>query len=302
MTCENDGLTNSTCAQNERQRRVELGVLCVLACLMFGCEIRPKPMLHLVEYQSGQTCVSHPDDCPWADLERQAQFTALTNCLLSGATTLHMDDVPLSEGTSQTVVAPHVPRFGYAHVTRFGDEARNCQAHEAMCQVSSRHDRTRTWAACGTESVQGPLRGGSSLAAADRVTESEVLTGRLVEQRNEFGVPHGLDGPDQFFTFTLAKPTWMEIAVAANVAFWSGKVGLVRAPWQPALYLLGTDGTTVKTGHAHRAGVTALFPGELAPGTYVIVVDSSMREWSRGDGVYRLYIGFNEHLMGPPIQ
>jgi hypothetical protein len=107
-----------------------------------------------------------------------------------------------------------------------------------------------------------------------------------------------LDGPDHFFTFTLAKPTRMEMAVAANAAFWSGKAGLVRTPWQPALYLLGADGTILKTGHMHRAGVMALFPAELEPGTYVIVVDSSMREWSRGDGVYRLYVGFNEHLMG----
>jgi hypothetical protein len=302
MAYDNVEQVDSTCVRGGKRLRLGLSSLCALACLLLGCEIRPKPFEHTVEYQSGHICAPHADRCPWTVLERQAQFAALVNCLLSGATTLHIDDARPPDRAPQTVVAPRAPRFGYAHVTPPGDEVASCPAHETVCQVASRHDRELTWAACGTESTDAPLRGGSTVSDADRVTESVVLTGRLVDRRNGFDVPQGLDGPDQFFTFTLAEPTRMEIAVAANAAFWSGKAGLVRAPWQPGVFLLDVGGATLKTGHTHRAGVTALFPEALAPGTYVIVVDSSMREWSRGDGVYRLYVGFNEHLMGRPIR
>jgi hypothetical protein len=77
--------------------------------------------------------------------------------------------------------------------------------------------------------------------------------------------------------------------------------GLVHAPWQPTLYLLSADGATIKEGQVFRAGVTYLFPADLQPGTYYVVVDSSLREWSREDGLYRLYVGLNQELMGPLV-
>lgn len=78
-------------------------------------------------------------------------------------------------------------------------------------------------------------------------------------------------------------------------------MGLVRSAWQPALYLLSSDGTRLQEGYVLRAGVTALFPSEREPGTYFLVVDSSAQEWMRGDGLYRLYLGRNGNLMGPII-
>ncbi|HNA48767.1 MAG TPA: hypothetical protein PK312_16385, partial [Nitrospira sp.] len=83
---------------------------------------------------------------------------------------------------------------------------------------------------------------------ADRLTESIVVTGRLSEGTDEFHSPHGLDGPDHFYTFALAQRTRMEIAVAANTSHWSDAVGLTRAAWQPALYLLSADGAMLKEG------------------------------------------------------
>jgi hypothetical protein len=154
----------STPAKFERRIALVFEVMGTLACLLPGCEIKPKPFEHTVEYQSDHTCASHPDHCPWTALERQARFAALVNCLLSGATTLYIDDTRPPERAPQAVVAPRAPRFGYAHVTRPGDEVSNSPAHGTVCQVASRHDRELTWATCGTESTNVPLRCGSSIA------------------------------------------------------------------------------------------------------------------------------------------
>ncbi len=80
---------------------------------------------------------------------------------------------------------------------------------------------------------------------------------------------------------------------------WSGVVSLVRSAWQPALWLLSSDGTRLQAGYVLRAGVTALFPSELGPGTYYLAGDTSLSEWNRGDGLYRLYVGFGQTLMEP---
>lgn len=145
------------------------------------------------------------------------------------------------------------------------------------------------------------LRGGEDFAHADRITETVVLTGTLAQANDDYRPPDGLDGPDHVYRFTLTERTRIEAAVAANRATWSGVVGLVQSAWQPAFSLLSYDGARLQQGYVLRAGVTALFPFELEPGTYYLVVDSSIPEWKRGDGLYRLYLGFNTHLMGPTV-
>ena len=52
------------------------------------CAVRLKPVVHTVPYQSDIVCAADTKDCPWARLEEQAKFSALINCLLSGATVL----------------------------------------------------------------------------------------------------------------------------------------------------------------------------------------------------------------------
>lgn len=274
------------------------GGLIFIASSVLGCEVRPKPVQQAVEYRSGLACVPTPQVCPWANLDRQARFAALVNCLLAGATALQTEESRTADSSELSIVAPVEPRYGYEHATDLGAE-RTCPTHETVCQVSSRHERGVTWATCGTESMKDvPLRGGSGVAHAERLTESVVVSGRLTEATNEFRPPHGLNGPDHFYSFTLSEKTRMESAVAANTSYWSNVAGLVHSPWQPALYLLSADGTAIKQGQVFRAGITSFLPANLQPGTYYLVVDSSLGEWSRGDGSYRLYVGFNENLMG----
>ncbi|MGI9301677.1 MAG: hypothetical protein ACR2RB_03070, partial [Gammaproteobacteria bacterium] len=76
----------------------------------------------------------------------------------------------------------------------------------------------------------------------------------------------------------------------------------LRSPWQPALYLLAGDGSLLDEAGVWRAGVSYLFPAELPPGRYYLVVDSSQREFTRGDGMYRLYVGLGRDHMGPVVE
>ncbi len=271
--------------------------------LLAGCEIRPKPFVHLVEYRSGSACTSGPADCPWETLQREAEFSALVNCVLAGANVLEI----VEEGgwpagdKARRVVAPLPPRYGYERVAT-GNEEALCPAERTSCSVASRYEREFTWATCGTRPLtDAELRGGEDFAQADRITGSVVLTGTLAQANDDYRPPDGLDGPDHVYRFTLTERTRIETAVAANRATWSGVVGLVRSAWQPALSLLSSDGARLQQGYVLRAGVTALFPSELDPGTYYLVVDSSMPEWKRGDGLYRLFLGFNQTLMGPVV-
>ncbi len=278
-----------------------LGLVCV-ASMVLGCEVRLKPILHTVQYQSDVACAPNPKDCPWARLEEQAQFLALVNCLLAGATVVRIEESGQAVGGElDEVVAPLQPRYGYEHVTAGGD-GKACPASKTVCSVVSRHERELTWATCGTRPVQRvAMRGGHDLTSADRLSDTVVVTGTLAEATNEFASPQGMDGPDHFYTFTLTERTRVETAVASNNSYWSsrGSRGLLRSAWQPALYLLSAGGTRMEEGNVLRAGVTYLFPAVLEPGTYYLVVDSSKREWSRGKGTYRLYLGLNERLMGP---
>lgn len=275
-----------------------IGGLIFIVSSVLGCEVRPRPVQQAVEYRSGLACVPRPQDCPWANLDRQARFAALVNCLLAGATALRAEEARTADSSELSIVAPVEPRYGYEYATDLG-AGKTCPSHETACQVASRHERGLTWATCGTQfAKEVPLRGGNDLAHPDRLTESVVVTGRLTEATNEFRPPHGLNGPDHFYTFTLSEKTRMESAVAANTSYWSNVAGLVHSPWQPALHLLSADGRVIKQGQVFRAGITSFLPADLQPGTYYLVVDSSMGEWSRGDGFYRLYVGFNEDLMG----
>ncbi len=135
------------------------------------------------------------------------------------------------------------------------------------------------------------------MAHADQLRESVVITGSLAASTDTFQSPDGLDGPDQYYTFTLTEKTAIETAVGANSSEWSSTKGH-RAPWQPGLFLLDADGQKIREGHVWRAGVTYLLPLQLNAGTYYLVVDSSQRELSRGDGRYRLYLGLNQNHMG----
>lgn len=276
-----------------------------ISVLLTGCEIRPKPFAHLVEYRSSSACMPESADCPWEKLRREAEFSALVNCLLAGANVLEIledGDKPEDDGVRR-VVAPLPPRYGYERAASASRDAASCPAEAASCAVASRYDREFTWATCGTRSLADTeLRGGEQLVDADDITDSVVLTGTLAQANDDYRPPDGLDGPDHVYRFTLANPTRIEAAVAANRAIWSGIVGLVRSAWQPALSLLSSDGVRLQQGYVLRAGVTALFPSELDPGTYYLVVDSSMLESKRGDGLYRLYVGFNQTLMGPVVR
>lgn len=271
--------------------------------LLVGCEIRPKPFVHLVEYRSGSACASGPADCPWEKLRREAEFAALVNCVLAGANVIEI----VEEGggpagdTARRVVTPVPPRYGYERVAA-ANHGDSCSAELTSCSIASRYEREFTWATCGTRPLpDAELRGGEDLDHADRITDTVVLTGTLAQAHNDYGPPDGLDGPDHVYRFTLTKRTRIEAAVAANRATWSGVVGLVRSAWQPAFSLLSSDDARLQKGYALRAGVTALFPSELEPGTYYLVVDSSTAEWKRGDGLYRLYVGFDLALMGPMV-
>ncbi|MBX3305383.1 MAG: hypothetical protein KF751_04945 [Nitrospira sp.] len=276
--------------------------LTTVSLLLTGCEIRPKPFVHLVEYRSTSACASRPGDCPWDRLQREAEFAALVNCVLAGANVLKIveEGGTLDSEQARRIVTPLPPRYGYERVTVGSHEGASCPADATACSVANRHDREFTWATCGTRPLtDAELRGGEDLAHADRITNSVLLTGTLSQANDDYRLPDGLDGPDHVYRFTLAERTRIEAAVAANRATWSGVVGLVQSAWQPALWLLSSDGRKLQEGYVLRAGVTALFPSELEPGTYYLVVDSSISEWKRGDGLYRLYVGFDQSLMGP---
>lgn len=282
--------------------RLAVCSLLAAAALMDGCEVRPKPVMHMVEYGSAAACAPKGEACPWRQLERQASFVANVNCLLAGATALEVEGAGKKTGQVD-LVTPEPPKYGHEHVTSPGD-GRRCSPEEAICLVTSRHDRELTWASCGTQSRKEhdiPWRGGRDRTHADRLTESAVVTGNLREASNEFGPPIGLNGPDHFYTFTLTKRTRVEAAVAANTSYWSAAAGPIQSAWQPALYLLSQDGNKIQEGYVLRAGVTALFPAELELGSYYLVVDASQREFSRRDGIYRLYLGLNLSLMGPLV-
>jgi len=274
----------------------------VAGLLLAGCEIRPKPFVHLVEYRSSSACVHGSADCPWERLQREAEFSALVNCVLAGANVLKIEEGGKpADDIARRVVAPLPPRYGYERIAA-ADHGDSCSAELTSCSVASRYEREITWATCWTRPLtDAELRGGEDFAHADRLTDSVVLTGTLAQAINDYAPPDGLDGPDHVYRFTLTERTRIEAAVAANRATWSGVVGLVQSAWQPALHLLSSDGGRLQEGYVLRAGVTALFPSELEPGTYYLVVDSSMPEWKRGDGLYRLYVGFNQTLMGPVV-
>lgn len=284
-------------------RLITTGLL--LCCLgVMGCEIRPKPFLHTVEYDSISSCRDGSTPCSWERSEREAEFSTLVNCLLAGANVLEIQE---EQGHAQPpvhrVVAPVPPRFGYERGSTSLHTSDNCSEKGVACPVASRHDRPLTWASCGTRNLdEGELKGGNDLSRAHRLDHTDVVTGSLADATNGYSCPAGLDGPDHWYQFTVSERTKIEVAVAANRALWSGVVGLVQSAWQPALSLLSADGTQLQQGYVFRAGVTALLPLEVDPGTYYVVVDSSVQEWKRGDGLYRLYVGFNRHLMGSPIR
>lgn len=275
-----------------------------LGCLgVMGCEIRPKPFLHTVEYDSISSCRDGSTSCSWERSEREAEFSALVNCLLAGANVLDIkEEQRQARSPVRRVVAPVPPRFGYERGSTSLQVSDRCSEKGSACSIASRHDRPLTWASCGTRNLDdGELKGGDDRLRADNLDHTDVVTGSLADATNDYAGPAGLDGPDHWYRFTINEPTRIEAAVAANRALWSGIVGLVQSAWQPALSLLSSDGTRLQQGYVFRAGVTALLPVEVEPGTYYVVVDSSVREWKRGDGLYRLYVGFNQSLMGPPI-
>jgi hypothetical protein len=280
-----------------------IGLMSV-SVLLAGCEIRPKPFVHLVEYRSSSACGASSGDCPWDRLQREAEFSAQVNCVLAGANVLKIvEEGGTPDGDhARRIVAPLPPRYGYERVMGGSSEGTSCPAEATACSVANRHDREFTWTTCGTRPLtDAELRGGEDLAHADRITDSVLLTGTLSQAVDDYRLPDGLDGPDHVYRFTLNERTRVEAAVAANRATWSGVAGLVQSAWQPALWLLSSDGRKLQKGYVLRAGVTALFPSELDPGTYYLVVDSSMLESKRGDGLYRLYFGFNQTLMGPVV-
>lgn len=284
-------------------RLVATGLL--LGCLgVMGCEIRPKPFLHTVEYDSISSCREGSDHCSWKRSEREAEFSALVNCLLAGANVLEItEEQDQGQLPMRRVVAPVSPRFGYERGSNSPQDSDRCSGTGGACSVVSRHDRPLTWASCGTRNLdEGELRGGNDPPNAYRLNHTDVVTGSLADATNDYPGPDGLDGPDRWYRITISERTRIEVAVAANRALWSGVVGLVQSAWQPALSLIASDGTQLQQGYVFRAGVTALLPAEIEPGTYYVVVDSSVRESKRGDGLYRLYVGFNRNLMGAPIR
>ena len=275
--------------------RHRLAIVCGLAfitMMVVGCEFRRTATLHTVEYRSGSVCTPSPNACPWSQLEKDAESFTLVNCLLAGAVTLQ-DKQPKPSDTIERVVTPVPPRYGYEQLTAPGD-GDVCGATETVCTVASKHDRKLTWANCGTTPARDVvMRGGENLTNADALTENTVVTGTLAEATNEFHEPDGLDGPDQFYAFTLTETKSIEAAVAANAVYWTDIGPLSPSPWQPGLSLLTTNGEILAKGEIFRAGITSLRRTELAPGQYVLVVDSSTRELSRGDGIYRLYVGLD---------
>lgn len=266
--------------------------------LVFGCEIRSKLILHRVEYQSSVACAPSPEDCPWQNLEQQARFSAKVNCLLSGATVIVSKQAGLSTGAQGDIRAPIAPRYGYERLSETGD-GRQCALSETLCRVASRYARELTWASCGSQPPEeGEFRGGQDLYHAQRLTDQTIVTGNLAKARNAFKPPQGLDGPDHYYTFTLTHPMRVEAAVGANTSFSSLQRGHQSA-WQPGLYLLDSNGETLARGRVWRGGVTYLFPAEMGPGRYYLVVDGSQQEYTRGDGLYQLYLGLNSDYLGP---
>ncbi len=272
-------------------------IICA-AMLVFGCQIRPDLPFIPVEYQSSVACAASPEQCPWSRLEQEARFSAKVNCLLSGATVVLSKDFAMSTGDEGDLVEPIAPKYGYERLSDSGD-GRACARTETVCRVTSRHDRELTWASCGSRSPEaGEFRGGQDLSDAHRLTDSEIVAGNLTSARDTFKAPQGMDGPDQYYRFTLTEETRIEVAVGANSSYSSLEKGQ-RSPWQPGLYLLDGDGETLERGRVWRGGVTHLFPAKRGPGTYYLVVDSSQQEYQRGDGLYHLYLGLNNGFLGP---
>lgn len=268
------------------------------ALLVLGCQIRPDLPITQVEYQSSIACATSPEQCPWTRLEQEARFSAKANCLLSGATVILSKDFAMSTGEEGDLVEPIAPRDGYERLTDTGD-GRACALTETVCRLASRHDRELTWASCGSRSPgEAEFRGGQDLGDAHRLTESEIVTGNLTSAHDTFKAPLGLDGPDHFYTFTLDQAMRIEAAVGANSSFSSLEQGH-RAPWQSGLYLLSSKGKTLAHGRVWRGGVTYLLPAKMGPGTYYLVVDSSHKEYTRGDGLYHLYLGIDNGFLGP---
>jgi len=257
--------------------------------------------VYTVEYQSDVVCAAESKDCPWVHLEEQAKFSALVNCLLSGANVLHKEALNQAVKDVPSILVPTPPRYGYEFRISPGD-GEQCEARESACSVASRHDNELTWAGCGSEPLnKEALRGGEDMEHADQLTRSAVVTGNLATSTDTFQPQDGLDGPDQYYTFTLTEKTAVETAIGANSSDWSSTKGH-RTPWQPGLFLLSADGRKIRDGHTWRAGVTYLLPLKLDPGTYYLVVDSAQRELARGDGRYRLYLGLHRTQMGPISQ
>ncbi len=273
-----------------------LALLCILN-MAFGCATTNKPVVHTVPYQSNVACAVESTDCPWSRLEQQAKDSALINCLLSGATVLETEPSRKDSADEPSIIVPIPPKYGYEFVIK-PDDVGLCGEQESACMIASRPDLELTWAGCGPELLgEEQLRGGENRANADQLTERSVVTGSLMVSTNTFLAPAGLDGPDQFYTFTLEKETYVETAVGANSSEWSATKGH-RAPWQPGLFLLADDGQIIRTSHLWRAGISYVLPLKLPPGTYYLVVDSSQREFSRGNGLYRLYLGLNASHLG----
>ena len=91
------------------------------------------------------------------------------------------------------------------------------------------------------------LRGGEDKELADQLTKSAVVTGSLAASTDTFQPRDGLDGPDQYYTFTLKEKTAVETAVGVNSSDWSPTKGH-RSPWQPGLFLLTSDGRKIREG------------------------------------------------------
>lgn len=273
-----------------------LGLLCILG-MAFGCATTNKPIVHTVPYESEVACAVESTDCPWSRLEQQAKDSALINCLLSGATVLQTEPLRKDHDDGPSIIVPIAPKYGYEFVIN-PEDVGLCEGQHSACMIASRTDLELTWAGCGPKSLEDEkFRGGDNRQNADQLKKRAVVTGSLMMATNSFQAPSGLDGPDHYFTFTLEKETYVETAVVANSSQWSATKGH-RAPWQPGLFLLADDGQIIRTSHLWRAGVSYVLPLKLAPGTYYLVVDSSQREFSRGDGLYRLYVGRNNNHLG----
>ena len=271
----------------------------VMLTFIAGCALKTEPVLHMVEYRSSASCTPRAQPCPWEKLEREAQFSATVNCLLSGANVIQSEQPGLRTGQKGEVLVPVAPAQGYRQVVQEGGK-QGCSPEESACRVESRREWEATWVTCDPQPrSEEQLRGGETLSRADSITGNLVVTGTLSNATDDFSSPQGLDGPDHFYTFTLSEQTAIDAAVAANSSYWVPATGH-QAPWQPGLHLLRADGTTVSQGQVWRAGVSSLFPTRLNKGVYFLVVDSSEQEFIRGDGVYRLYLGFKTHKGFPP--